>query len=138
MAYSRLYYIHYIFVYSKTKKLKRSVLIRLKNKAIYLIWQKKLLITKKIQIIFLELDKKLSWLDWELNVLDKKAFLDSYQDNCCLIINSNNQKLIYHIHCFRWISYHQSKTRKSCWFHKFLFYDFYFEPYSLNVSNIFY
>ena len=52
------------------------------------------------------------------------------------IINSNNQELIHHIHCFGCIFYHQSKTKKSCCFHKFLFYDLYFESYSLDASNI--
>ena len=54
------------------------------------------------------------------------------------IINYNKQELIYHIHCFEYIFYHQSMTKESCWFHKFLFYDLYFESYALNVSNISY
>ena len=71
-------------------------------------------------------------------MLDKKAFLNSYEDNCFFIINSNNQELIHHIHCFGCIFYHQSKKKKSCCFHKFLFYDLYFESYSSNASNISY
>ena len=62
----------------------------------------------------------------------------SYYDNCLFIINSNNQDLIHHIHCFGSIFYHQSKTKKNCWFHKSLFYDLYFESCSSNVSNISY
>ena len=38
------------------------------------------------------------------------------------MINSNNQELIHHIHCFGCMFYHQSKTKNSCWFQKFLLY----------------
>ena len=79
-------------------------------------------------------------------MLDKKDLLNSYEDLgffICIfivffIINYNKQELIYHIHCFEYIFYHQSMTKESCWFHKFLFYDLYFESYALNVSNISY
>ena len=57
---------------------------------------------------------------------------------CFFIINYNKQELIYHIHCFEYIFYHQSMTKESSWFHKFLFYDLYFESHALNVSNISY
>ena len=70
-------------------------------------------------------------------MLVNKAFLCSYYHDCCFF-NSNNQQQIHHIHCFRCISCHQSKTKKSCWLYNFLFYDFYFKSYSLNVSNISY
>ena len=71
-------------------------------------------------------------------LLDKKDFLNSYKDNCLFIITSNNQELIHHIHCFGCIFYHQSKTKKSCWYYKFLSYNLSFESYSLNVSIISY
>ena len=66
--------------------------------------------------------------------------MNSYQNikNCFLIINSNNQDLIHHIHCLGYVFYHQSKTKKFCWFPKFLFYDLYFEFYSLNAPNMSY
>ena len=51
------------------------------------------------------------------------------------IVNSNNQGLIHHNNCFECTFYHQSKTRKSCLFHRFLFYDLYLK---LNVSKKFY
>ena len=53
------------------------------------------------------------------------------------IINSA-KSITNSVHCFGYIFYHQSKTKKSCWFHKFLSYDLYFESYSLNVSSISY
>ena len=53
-------------------------------------------------------------------------------------MNSGNQELIHHIHYFGCIFYHQSKTKKSSLFRRFLFYNLYFESYSLNVSNISY
>ena len=53
-------------------------------------------------------------------------------------MNSGNQELIHHIHYFGCTFYNQSKTKKSCLFHRFLFHDLYFESYSLNVSNISY
>ena len=46
--------------------------------------------------------------------------------------------MIQHIHCFGCMFYHQSKIKKSCWFHKTLCYDLYFESDPLNVSNISY
>ena len=55
-----------------------------------------------------------------------------------LIINSNNQELIHHIHCLRYKFYHQSNTKKFCWFYKFVFYYLYFflfiECHSFNIS----
>ena len=42
---------------------------------------------------------------------------------------------MHHNNCFRCIFYHQSMTKKSCWYHKFLFFDLYFESYSSNGSN---
>ena len=86
------------------------------------------------------LDKKgvlISEIITPLCLLDKKAYLNSYEDNCFFMINSNNQEPIHHIHCFWCIFYHQSKTNKFCWFNKFLFYDLYVESYSSNVCNIF-
>ena len=71
-------------------------------------------------------------------LFDKKAFMNSYYDNFVFIIKSNNQELIHHAHYFVCIFYNQIKTKKFCWFHKFVFFDRYFESYSLNVSNIFY
>ena len=70
-------------------------------------------------------------------MLGKKAFL-IVVTIAVFIINSNNQELIHHIDFFECIFYHQSKTKRSCWFHKFLFYHLYFEFYSLNVSKISY
>ena len=34
--------------------------------------------------------------------LDKKALLNSYEDSFFLIINSDNQELIHHIHCIEY------------------------------------
>ena len=70
--------------------------------------------------------------------LVKKAVLNSYQHNYFVIVNSNNQELIHHIHCLGYAFYHHSKTKKFCLFHKFLFYDFYFECFLSNASNISY
>ena len=62
------------------------------------------------------LDKKavLIRLKIKLICLREKAFSNSYKDSCLFIINSNNQELIHHIHCFGCIFYHQSNTEKSC------------------------
>ena len=46
-----------------------------------------------------------------------------------VMTNSNNQDLIHHIHCSRYIFSSN---------HRFLFYEFYFGFYSLNSSNIHY
>ena len=45
---------------------------------------------------------------------------------------------IHHIHYFECIFFHQSKSKKSCLFHKLLFYELYFKSYLSNATNIFY
>ena len=88
------------------------------------------------------LEKKLKQFAWQksfsLIVIKITVFIIVIKITVFFIINTNNQELIHHIHCFRCIFYHQSKTKKSCLFHRFLFYDLYFESYSSNVSNISY
>ena len=54
------------------------------------------------------------------------------------MIDSGNQELFRHIHCFEYMFCHQNKTIKFCSFYKFLIYDPYLEFYSLNVSDIYY
>ena len=78
------------------------------------------------------LTKTLSWLEKKLKQFawKKSFFLIVIKITVFIAINSNNQELTHLIHCFRCILYHQSKTKKSCLFHKFVFYDFYFESYS--------
>ena len=51
--------------------------------------------------------------------------------------NSGSQGLIHHIDCFGYIFCLQSKKRKFCWFHMFLFYGLYFELYK-SVLCIYY
>ena len=58
-------------------------------------------------------------------MLDKKSFLNSYQDNWDFIINYNNKKRIHHNDCFGYIFCHQKKTIKFCWFRMFFFYGVY-------------
>ena len=77
----------------------------------------------KIKIIFLQ--------------LDKKAVLNSYQNNCFPIINFNNQELMHHVHCLEYVFYLPSKTKEFFLSHKFLFYDLYFEFYSSNILKVF-
>ena len=101
------------------------------------------------------LTKKLSWWDWKLkqfawqkscsdsrknysNMPDKKLFWIVIKITLFFIINSNNQELIYHSHSFGCIFYHQSKTKEFFGFHMFIFYDFYFKPYSsMNILQCF-
>ena len=71
-------------------------------------------------------------------MLDRKAFFNSYQDNCFFFIQPGNQELIYHIHCFEYIFCYQSKTIKFSWFDGLLSYGLYFKFYSLSVLYIFY
>ena len=66
----------------------------------------------------------------------KIAALTSFSSNFCLIFNSNSQELMQHIHCLRYIFYHQSTIKKNiCWFRRFLFSDFYFGSYSCNTPT---
>ena len=62
------------------------------------------------------LDKKavLTRQKIKTNMLHKKAFLNSYEDNSFFITNSNNQGLMRSKHFFGCIFYHLSKTKKSC------------------------
>ena len=66
----------------------------------------------------------------------KKLVLKAFFNTITLlfIINSNNKELMHHIHCLRYIFYHQSMKTEFCWFHRFLFCDFRF--YLSNVANI--
>ena len=47
-------------------------------------------------------------------MLDKKAFLNSYQGNSFFLINFGNQELIHHINSFEYKFFHQNKTIKFC------------------------
>ena len=85
---------------------------------------KKVVLTgEKIKRNMLDEKAVLIRLKIQNNLFDKKAYLAGF-----FIINSNNQELIHHIHCFGCIFCHQSKTKKFWRFRKFLFYDVYFEP----------
>ena len=54
------------------------------------------------------------------------------------IINSDNQELIQLIRCLGYIFYHQSMIKKFCWLYRFLFYDLYFQLYSIHqISQTF-
>ena len=65
--------------------------------------------------------KKLPWLERKVKQFAwQKGFANSYEDLVFIIcifimfffiINSNKQELIYHIHCFEYIFYHQSMTK---------------------------
>ena len=72
-----------------------------------------------------ELDQKLKWNFYSLkkvlfsqgrklkeyfSSLTKKAVLNSYQNNCFLVINFNIPELILHIHCVGYLFYHHSRT----------------------------
>ena len=57
--------------------------------------------------------------------MTEKIFLNSYQDKCSffvLVVNSNSQELVHHIHYFGYILCHQSNRKKGCWFHNTLFF----------------
>ena len=71
-------------------------------------------------------------------MLEKKAFVNSYWDNCFFIINFNSQELIRHIHCFKYIFCHPNTTMEFCWFYVFLSYGLYLGFYSLCVLYIYY
>ena len=49
-------------------------------------------------------------------MLDKKAFFIWLEflnlGSCFFLINSDNQELIYHIHCFEYILCHKNSTMK--------------------------
>ena len=68
----------------------------------------------------------------------KKKFFEIIIKITVFLINSNDQELIHHIHCFWYTFCHHNKTIKFGWFQMFLFYDLYSAFYSLNVSIIFY
>ena len=68
----------------------------------------------------------------------KKLFCWVIKITLFYIINSDNQRLIHHIHYFRCIFYHQSMIKKFCWIPRFLFYDLYFWFCLSNFSNFSY
>ena len=87
--------------------MKKTVLIRLKVKTIFLLFDKETVLIK-LKTIAVPTRKKIKTI---LSQLDKKAFL---KKQIFLIINYNNQELIHHVHCFGYIFCHQSKTTKFC------------------------
>ena len=57
--------------------------------------------------------------------LTKKPFWIVNKITVFLSWTLNKQELIHHIHYFRYIFCHQSKTMEFCWFHKFWYFEFY-------------
>ena len=57
--------------------------------------------------------------------LTKKPFWIVNKITVFLSWTLNRQELIHHIHYFRYIFCHQSKTMEFCWFHKFWYFEFY-------------
>ena len=94
---------------------------------------RKALLTRA-KAIFLWLDKKAVLIRPKI----KNKNIIVKQKSCFLIINATNEELIHRIHCLENIFYQWIMIKKFWWFHKFLFYDSYFESYSLNVLKVSY